>query len=111
MPIQGGEEGKNMRVKFLIQLLCASLAATLLFCASQVNAETLDETYQKALKEGGTLNLYGTLTPTTAVAVLPIFESASRVLKSKITARVPTRSLREPFPKRAVGEPSETLFT
>ena len=57
MPIQGGEEGKNMCVKFLIQLLCGSLAATLLFCTSQVNAETLDETYQKALKEGGTLNL------------------------------------------------------
>src|SRR5215470_2757575 len=55
-------------------LLCGSLVATLVFWTSQVNAETLDEAYQKALKEGGTLNLYGTLTPTTADAVLPIFE-------------------------------------
>ena len=79
------------------QLLFGSLAATLLFCNSQVNAETLDETYQKALKEGGTLNLYGTLTPTTAVAVLPIFEKRFAGIKSKIPARAPTRSLREPF--------------
>src|SRR4029077_17244171 len=63
------------------QFCCRSLAATLLFCTSQVNAETLDETYQKALKEGGTLNLYGTLTPPTAVAVLPFFENRFPVMK------------------------------
>ena len=56
------------------RLLCGILAAALLLFTPEVTAQTLDETYQKALKEGGTLNLYGTLTPTTAVAVLPIFE-------------------------------------
>jgi len=93
------------------QFCCRSLAATLLFCTSQVNAETLDETYQKALKEGGTLNLYGTLTPTTAMRSCRFLKSAFPVLKSKITALAATRSSREPFPKRAVEEPSETLFT
>src|SRR5437899_8217363 len=67
------------------QFLCGSLAATLLFCASQINAENLGETYQKALKEGGTLNLYGTLTPTTADAVLPIFEKRFSGIKFKNT--------------------------
>lgn len=38
------------------------------------HAETLDEIHKKALKEGGTLNFYGTLAQINAEKILPIFE-------------------------------------
>ncbi|MBI2987700.1 MAG: extracellular solute-binding protein [Deltaproteobacteria bacterium] len=37
-------------------------------------AETLDEIHKKGLKEGGTLNFYGTLAQINAERILPIFE-------------------------------------
>lgn len=39
------------------------------------HAQTLDEVYQKALTEGGTLNFYGTLAPNQANKILPVFEA------------------------------------
>ena len=39
------------------------------------HAQTLDEVYQKALTEGGTLNFYGTLAPNQASKILPVFEA------------------------------------
>ena len=90
------------------QFLCGSLAATLLFCASQINAETLGETYQKALKEGGTLNLYGTLTPTTADAVLPIFEKRFPGIKVQNTGasadKIVARVISETRGGRTIGD-------
>ncbi|HEY7322092.1 MAG TPA: extracellular solute-binding protein [Candidatus Binatia bacterium] len=37
-------------------------------------SESLDEVYKKALKEGGTLNFYGTLAQINAAKILPVFE-------------------------------------
>jgi iron(III) transport system substrate-binding protein len=37
-------------------------------------AQTLDEIYKRALKEGGTINFYGTLAQINAERILPIFE-------------------------------------
>jgi iron(III) transport system substrate-binding protein len=42
--------------------------------AGGARAETLDEVYKKALKEGGTLNFYGTLAQINAAKILPVFE-------------------------------------
>jgi iron(III) transport system substrate-binding protein len=50
------------------------LLATFLWC-TQGYAQTLDEVYQKALTEGGTLNFYGTLAPNQASKILPVFEA------------------------------------
>ncbi|MBI2366958.1 MAG: hypothetical protein HYV01_18450, partial [Deltaproteobacteria bacterium] len=36
--------------------------------------ESLDELYKKAVKEGGTLNFYGTLAQINAARILPVFE-------------------------------------
>src|SRR3989304_6579085 len=36
--------------------------------------ETIDDVYKKALKEGGTLNYYGTLAQINAEKILPVFE-------------------------------------
>jgi iron(III) transport system substrate-binding protein len=39
-----------------------------------LSAESLDEIHKKALKEGGTLNFYGTLAQINAEKILPVFE-------------------------------------
>ena len=93
---------------FFYQFLCGSLAAALLFCTCQINAETPDETYQKALKEGGTLHLYGTLTPTTAVAVLPVFEKRFPGIKVENTGasadKIVARAISEARGGRIIGD-------
>ena len=48
--------------------------AAIFFFIHSGHTQTIDDTYKQALKEGGTLNVYGTLTPDTAVKVLPVFE-------------------------------------
>ena len=73
-------------------MLCA---ATFFFVPS-ASAQSIDETYKLALKEGGSLNVYGTLTPDTAQKVLPVFEKRFPGIKTvntgassdKIVARV-----------------------
>ena len=47
--------------------------AAIFFCVHSGRAQSIDDTYKQALKEGGALNVYGTLTPDTAVKVLPVF--------------------------------------
>ena len=50
----------------------ASFLMAVLAVASQ--AQSLDEIHKKAVKEGGTLNFYGTLAQINAERILPIFE-------------------------------------
>jgi len=50
----------------------ASFLMAVLAVASQ--AQSLDEIHKKAVKEGGTLNFYGTLAQINAEKILPIFE-------------------------------------
>jgi iron(III) transport system substrate-binding protein len=54
--------------------LAGMIAMFLLAIGSGARAETLDELYQKAQKEEGTLNFYGTLAQINAVKILPVFE-------------------------------------
>src|SRR5918994_1098063 len=57
----------------LSALLFGFMAVALSWCMPAA-AQTLDEVYQKALTEGGTLNFYGTLAPNQAKKILPVFE-------------------------------------
>jgi iron(III) transport system substrate-binding protein len=55
------------------------LQALITFCffalsGAPAGAETIDEVHKKALKEGGTLNFYGTLAQINAERILPVFE-------------------------------------
>jgi iron(III) transport system substrate-binding protein len=50
-------------------LLCLCLRSF-----SPANSQTIDEVYKLALKEGGTVNFYGTLAQINAVKILPVFE-------------------------------------
>jgi len=50
------------------------LIGLLYFSSSPANSQTLDEVHKLALKEGGTLNFYGTLAQINAEKILPVFE-------------------------------------
>src|ERR1700756_3169160 len=50
------------------------LSCVSLIFASTVGAQSLDEIHKQALKEGGTLNFYGTLAQINAEKILPVFE-------------------------------------
>lgn len=52
----------------------ALLFVLLLAVSAPVRGETIDELHKKALKEGGTLNFYGTLAQINAERILPAFE-------------------------------------
>src|SRR5215471_2449484 len=54
---------------FLCGLFCG-----VLMVASVSSAQTVDQVYQKALKEGGTLVFYGTLAQINAEKIIPVFE-------------------------------------
>ncbi len=54
--------------------VAGAMALFLLGITVGARAETLDELYQKAKKEEGTLNFYGTLAQINAVQILPVFE-------------------------------------
>ena len=50
------------------------LICLLFIFSSSVGAQSIDEVYKQALKEGGTLNFYGTLAQINAEKILPVFE-------------------------------------
>jgi iron(III) transport system substrate-binding protein len=68
----------------------------------------MEETYQNALKEGGTLNVYGTLTPTTAAKVLPLFEKRFAGIKAVNTGassdKIVARAISEARGGRTIGD-------
>ncbi|MBI4488347.1 MAG: extracellular solute-binding protein [Deltaproteobacteria bacterium] len=68
--------------RWRVVILGVSILPFLLFLhASRANGETLDELYKNALKEGGTLNFYGTLAQINAARILPVFEKRFPGLK------------------------------
>jgi iron(III) transport system substrate-binding protein len=54
-------------------VLIGLMAVAFIWC-NLGNAQTLEEVYQKAVTEGGSLNFYGTLAPNQASKILPAFE-------------------------------------
>jgi iron(III) transport system substrate-binding protein len=58
-----------------IFLQIAGMVFGLALCAApRAGAQSLDELHKQALKEGGTLNFYGTLAQINAEKILPVFE-------------------------------------
>lgn len=63
------------RQKFLSRWTLGTLAAVLVLLSPwAASGQSIDEVYKTALKEGGTLNFYGTLAQVNAAKVLPAFE-------------------------------------
>ncbi|MEX0802613.1 MAG: extracellular solute-binding protein [Candidatus Binatia bacterium] len=50
------------------------MVAVVIFGSGTLQSQTLDEIHKAALKEGGTLNFYGTLAQINAEKILPVFE-------------------------------------
>src|SRR5215208_5671729 len=84
------------------------LSAAMALYSSPGDAQSIEETYQRALKEGGALNVYGTLTPDTAAKVLPIFEKRFPGLKTVNTGassdKIVARAISEARGGRTIGD-------
>ena len=64
-----------MRRKWFQYFLFSSALVSLVFLVPiPGRSETIDDIYKKAVKEGGTLNFYGTLAQINAAKILPVFE-------------------------------------
>ncbi|HEU4342053.1 MAG TPA: extracellular solute-binding protein [Candidatus Binatia bacterium] len=60
------------RLSFAVSVFVAVIIAGVL--PGGLGAQSLDEVHKRALKEGGTLNFYGTLAQVNAEKILPVFE-------------------------------------
>ena len=84
------------------------LCAAVFSLALSGHAQSIDDTYKQALKEGGTLNVYGTLTPDTAVKVLPVFEKRFPGIKTVNTGassdKIVARAISEARGGRTIGD-------
>lgn len=93
----------NFVLKFFV-LLCAAIA----FQTPRVHAQSIDDAYRSALKEGGTLNIYGTLTPVTAAKILPVFEKRFPGIKTVNTGassdKIVARAISEARGGRTIGD-------
>jgi iron(III) transport system substrate-binding protein len=63
-----------MKLKRFDFLLSGALTLLVFLIPVRGHSETIDEVYKKAVKEGGTLNFYGTLAQINAAKILPVFE-------------------------------------
>jgi hypothetical protein len=59
----------------LLQRSVFTVVFVLFASSAWAQSESMDELYKKALKEGGTLNFYGTLAQINAEKILPVFEN------------------------------------
>ncbi|HVO96085.1 MAG TPA: extracellular solute-binding protein [Terriglobales bacterium] len=84
------------------------LCAAVFYLTAFVQAQSIDETYKQALKEGGPLNVYGTLTPDTAMKVLPMFEKRFPGIKTVNTGassdKIVARAISEARGGRTIGD-------
>ena len=82
--------------------------AAIFFFVHSGHAQSIDDTYKQALKEGGALNVYGTLTPDTAVKVLPVFEKRFPGIKTVNTGassdKIVARAISEARGGRTIGD-------
>jgi hypothetical protein len=86
--------------RFLQKSVCI-LVFVLFVSSAWAQSGSMDELYKKALKEGGTLNFYGTLAQISADKVLPEFEKRFPVSRSIMWMPLPTKWSRGRSLKRA----------
>ena len=70
-----------MRGKVSLKIVGFVLGYLLLAAFSTASAQTWDELHKAAIKEGGTVNFYGTLAQINAERILPVFEKRFPGLK------------------------------
>src|SRR6266404_2740626 len=93
-----------------VRSICGLMAqsATVFSRALSGHDQRVEAIYKQALKEGGTLNVYGTLTPDTAVKVLPVFEKRFPGIKTVNTGassdKIVARAISEARGGRTIGD-------
>ena len=87
---------------------CLVITGVFSMFGSRATAQTLDDVYKQALKEGGTVNFYGTLAQINAVRILPVFEKRFPGIKVNhidATANaLATRAITEARGGRTIGD-------
>ncbi len=98
--------GKKRLSTFIISGLI--LSCLLFLSYSPATSQTLDEVYKQALKEGGTLNFYGTLAQINAAKILPVFEKRFPGIKvnhvDATADKLATRAITEARGGRTIGD-------
>src|SRR5215475_12822425 len=92
--VLSGTGGFMFRIRSTV---LASITVLLVSCVlsgflSAAAAQSLDEIHKQALKEGGTLNFYGTLAQINAEKILPVFEKRFRGSRSTTLTQPRTSS-------------------
>ena len=88
-----------------------ALGYLLLAAFSTASAQTWDELHKAALKEGGTVNFYGTLAQINAERILPVFEKRFPASKSITSTPQRTNWPRERSRRRAAGGSCPMCFS
>jgi iron(III) transport system substrate-binding protein len=100
-----GESDMFSLKRWLFSSIVLSLSC---LCFSSARGQSIDEVYKLALKEGGTVNFYGTLAQINAVKILPVFEkrfSGIKVNHIDATAdKLATRAITEARGGRTIGD-------
>src|SRR5262245_21310617 len=80
------------------------------FVVHSARAQSIDDTYKQALKEGGALNVYGTLDAGYGSKSLAAIREALSRHQDRQHRQAPIKSSRGPFLKRAAAGLSATCF-
>ena len=67
---------KTRASSWSLMVIGGLLGVVLVWGISPVHGQSLEELHQRALKEGGTVNFYGTLAQITAGKILAVLKSA-----------------------------------
>jgi len=100
--------------RYFFALMVGALVLSTLLFAGYVHAqgEPIDEVHKKALKEGGTLNFYGTLAQINAAKILPIFEKRFPGIKvnhvDATSDKLAARAIAEARGGRTIGDVFQT---
>lgn len=96
----------------IVSRILATLSVTLLLGYASANAETMDELHKEALKEGGTINFYGTLAQINAATILPMFEKRFPGMKinhvDATSDKLVARAVAEARGGRTIGDVFQT---
>jgi iron(III) transport system substrate-binding protein len=92
--------------------MALSAVALVFLNAAVLHSETLDELHKKAVKEGGTLNFYGTLAQINAAKILPTFEKRFPGIKvnhvDATSDKLVARAVSEARGGRTIGDVFQT---
>ena len=96
----------------ILMTLAVLITAMLFHAVGVLHAQSLDELHKQALKEGGTMNFYGTLAQVNAEKILPVFEKRFPGIKinhiDATSDKLVARAVTEARGGRTIGDVFQT---